>query len=219
MAKIVFRIEITTLLGEDGQIEIRKLGRLAMLCTNLINAGHKLAIVTSGAIVLGSVRLGLQRPPESLNGKQAAAAVGQAELMRLYQNAFDEFKQMVAQVLITNDDFEKQLRRINAENTLENLMQRNIIPVINENDSVSLEDIVLGDNYPLASQVARLTDSELIIVKLGQDGKYMILDGFDGNHTENGEDGIFIAAEKCVERTKQGNLSKALFPDSIKELA
>jgi glutamate 5-kinase len=218
MTKIVFRIEIASLLGENGLIDQRKLGRLAMLCTDLSNGGFKISIVSSGAIVLGSAKLGLTKPPEELNEKQAAAAVGMAELIRIYQNAFDELKQMVAQVLLTTDDFENEKRRINAMNTLENLMAKSLIPVINENDSISIEDIVLGDNYPLALNVASLTHSQLIIIKYLNDEQYLILDGFDRSYTEGGEEDIFIAAEKCKERLSQNQKCEGLFPASLSEL-
>jgi glutamate 5-kinase len=219
MTKVVFRIEIASLLAENGVIDQKKLGRLAMLCTDLSNGGSKISIVSSGAIVLGSAKLGLSKPPEALNEKQAAAAVGMAELIRIYQNAFDELKQMVAQVLLTTDDFENQERRQNAMNTLENLMEKGMIPVINENDSVSIDDIVLGDNYPLALNVASLTHSQLIIIKYINDERYLILDGFDGSCSEGGEEDIFIAAERCTEKLSQQQKCEGLFPVSLTELS
>lgn len=219
MTKIVFRIEIASLLNESGQIDQKKLGRLAMLCTDLSNGGFKISIVSSGAIVLGSAKLGLLKPPEALNEKQAAAAVGMAELIRIYQIAFDEFKQMVAQVLLTTEDFENQTRRCNAMNTLENLMEKSLIPVINENDSVSIEDIVLGDNYPLALNVASLTHSQLIIIKNINDEYYLILDGFDGSFKEGGEEDIFFAAERSAERLSQQEKCDGQFPHNLSEVS
>ena len=219
MTKVVFRIEIASLLGDNGQIDPKKLGRLAMLCTDLSNGGFKISIVSSGAIVLGSAKLGLPKPPDALNEKQAAAAVGMAELIRIYQTAFDELKQMVAQVLLTTDDFENTRRRQNARNTLENLMEKGLISVINENDSVSIEDIVLGDNYPLALNVALLTNSELIISKNINDERYLIIDGFDGSCSEGGEEDIFIAAERCSEKLAGDEKCKGLFPLSISEMS
>jgi glutamate 5-kinase len=219
MTKVVFRIEIASLLNESGAIDTKKLGRLAMLCTDLSNGGYKISIVSSGAIVLGSAKLGLSKPPDALNEKQAAAAVGMAELIRIYQTAFDELKQMVAQVLLTTDDFENAQRRQNAKNTLENLMEKGMISVINENDSVSIEDIVLGDNYPLALNVASLTDSELIIIKNINDERYLILDGFNGSYIEGGEEDIFIAAERCAEKLSGNEKCKGLFPHSILEMS
>jgi glutamate 5-kinase len=219
MTKVVFRIEIASLLAENGQIDQKKLGRLAMLCTDLSNGGSRISIVSSGAIVLGTAKLGLLKPPEALNQKQAAAAVGMAELIRIYQNAFDELKQMVAQVLLTTDDFDNQIRRQNAMNTLENLMEKGMIPVINENDSVSIEDIVLGDNYPLALNVALLTHSQLIIIKYINNERYLILDGFDGSCNEGGEEDIFIAAERCSERISMQQKFDGLFPVSLSEMS
>jgi glutamate 5-kinase len=218
MTKVVFRIEIASLLSDSGLIDQKKLGRLAMLCTDLSNGGYKILIVSSGAIVLGSAKLGLPGPPDALNEKQAAAAVGMAELIRIYQTAFDELKQMVAQVLLTTEDFENAKRRQNAKNTLENLMEKGMISVINENDSVSIEDIVLGDNYPLALNVALLTNSELIISKNINDDHYLIIDGFNGLCVEGGEEDIFIAAERCSEKLAGNENCQGLFPLSISEM-
>ena len=219
MTKVVFRIEIASLLTENGLIDQKKLGRLAMLCTDLSNGGFKISIVSSGAIVLGSAKLGLPKPPDALNEKQAAAAVGMAELIRIYQTAFDELKQMVAQVLLTTDDFENAKRRQNAKNTLENLMEKSMISVINENDSVSIDDIVLGDNYPLALNVASLTNSELIIIKNIHDDRYLILDGFDGSCSKGGEEDIYIAAERCAEKISRNEKCEGIFPKTLTEMS
>lgn len=215
MVKIVFRIEIATLAGTDGLIDFKKLGRLAMLCTQLNHSGKKVIIVSSGAIVLGSARLGLKGTPESLNGKQAAAAVGMAELIRLYQQAFDEFKQMVAQVLLITDDFDSDGRRMNACNTLDKLLQHDIIPVINENDSVSLEDIVLGDNYPLALNVARLIGAQLMVVKTSLEGAYIVLNGVTGEQRSCGEEGIIEEAEKFEETGGEARQEEMKFPSTL----
>ncbi len=215
MIKAVFRIEIATLLGEDKLIDLRKVGRLAMLCTQIINAGHKVIIVSSGAIVLGSARQGLSVLPESHTAKQAAAAVGMAELIRVYQHAFDEFKQLVAQVLLINDDFIVPKRRSNATNTLDKLMQHHIIPVINENDSVSLEDIVLGDNYPLALNVAKLTGAQMIVVKPGNEGQYIILNGETGEVTESNEEGVIQATEMYNDAEVSLPAEKMKYPGSV----
>jgi hypothetical protein len=98
-------------------------------------------------------------------------------------------------------------------------MEKGMIPVINENDSVSIEDIVLGDNYPLALNVATLTHSQLIIIKYNNDDRYLILDGFDGSIHEGGEEDVFIAAERCSERLTSDQKCEELFPVSLSELS
>lgn len=171
--RIIFRVEIATLL-EENRLDMNRMERVSMLCTNLMNCGHKLVLVSSGAIFLGSRRLGMNEIPSTLTGKQAAAAVGQAELISSYQKCFDGFNQTVAQVLITQDILENTIGRINAENTFRRLLEKGIIPIVNENDSVSTEDIELGDNYPLALQVARLVHAHVIILRNITEGIYLI---------------------------------------------
>ncbi|HJX71453.1 MAG TPA: hypothetical protein VJ346_05855 [Bacteroidales bacterium] len=173
--RIVVRIEIATLSNEDGKLDRKKMDRLAMVLSNLHNSGKEILVVSSGAIALGSEKLKLEKQPESLIEMQATAAIGQAELIRFYQNSFEEYNQIVAQVLVTSDITEYEDRENNARNTFNTLLEMNIIPIINENDPVSTTDIELDDNYPLALKVARIAKADIIVIKLDTNGKFLII--------------------------------------------
>ncbi|HJZ42004.1 MAG TPA: hypothetical protein VJ203_16660 [Bacteroidales bacterium] len=174
---IVVRIEISTLLDRDGKINHRKMDRLAMVLTNLHNSGMHVLVVTSGAIALGTEKLKLRCTPDSLVEMQAAASVGQAELIRWYQHFFDGYNQIVAQVLLTSDIIGYPQRVENTRNTFNTLLDMSIIPIINENDPVSTADIEFDDNYPLALIVAEIAQADFIVIKMEMNGKYMIVPG------------------------------------------
>ena len=169
------KVEIETLFDTDNKFSYNKMEHLCMICTNLQNSGTNVLMVSSGAIALGAARLGLEELPAGVTAKQATAAVGQAELIKAYQDCFDNFDQTVAQVLITNDVIENELRNKNARNTLEKLLEKGIIPVINENDSVSVDDIIMNDNYPLVLMVASLTGADAIAVNRAERGKFLLI--------------------------------------------
>lgn len=171
------RIEVTTLINRDGKINLRKLDRLAMVLSNLNNSGKQIIVVSSGAIVLGSEKLNLPSIPPSKTDMQALAAVGQAELIRSYQRSFDEYGQIVAQVLVTSDITDYPQRVENTRNTFDMLLSMNIIPIVNENDPVSTADIELDDNYPLALKIANITGADIIVIKSQENGKYGIVPG------------------------------------------
>ncbi len=173
--RIVVRIEIATLSNEEGKLDRKKMDRLAMVLSNLRNSGKDILVISSGAIALGAEKLNFEKQPESLIEMQATAAIGQAELIRFYQNFFEEYNQIVAQVLLTSDIMENEEREINARNTFDTLLKMNIIPIINENDPVSTTDIELDDNYPLALKVARIAHADIIIIKLDTNGRYLII--------------------------------------------
>jgi glutamate 5-kinase len=215
---VVFRIEITTLIGADGALDLKKMERLSMLCTNLMNSGIHVIIVSSGAIVLGALRLMRQQPPVTMTEKQAAAAIGQAGLISFYQQFFDGFKQIVAQVLLTNDDFTDLSRNVNARNTLFNLMSKRVIPIINENDSVSVDDIVLGDNYPLAYEVAKLVNSRAIIIKREQTDEYALVDGLGGSVVFLGEELLTEKLHLMSQQVLPESTEYRAFPPSFKEM-
>jgi len=173
--KIVLKIEFDTLTKSDGTLDHSKMERMAMILSNLHNSGKHLLLVTSGAIALGTLKLKLSEPPKSLIAQQATAAVGQAELIKIYQNYFETFNQQVAQVLLTRDTIDIEERKINAVNTFNTLFEMDIIPVVNENDTVSTEDIEFDDNYPLTHNVAEMSGANMIIIRGKQDGDYFIL--------------------------------------------
>ncbi len=161
---VVFKIEFETLCSDDGKVCNARMEHLAMLCSNMRNSGLNVLLVSSGAIALGACSLNMPSMPIGITAKQATAAVGQAELIMLYQDCFDRFGQTVAQVLLTCDAAEDPVRKTNARNTLARLLQKGIIPVINENDSVSTTDIILNDNYPLALVASELTEADAIVI-------------------------------------------------------
>ena len=129
--RIVVRIEISTLFDDNGKLNHQKMDRLAMVLSNLHNSGKEILMVTSGAIILGTEKLGVGINMDDYSSMMAAAAVGQAELIKLYQRYFDQYNQMVAQVLLTADIMNNNSRRQNTENTFEKLLGMNIIPIIN----------------------------------------------------------------------------------------
>lgn len=214
------RIEISTLINRDGKISRRKMDRLAMVLTNLHNSGKNVLIVSSGAIVLGSDKLKLQQLPENLVDMQATAAVGQAELIRYYQQFFDDYNQIVAQVLLTSDIVSYPQRVENTRNTFINLLSMNIIPIINENDAVSTADIEIDDNYPLALIVAKIARADFIVIKMEMNGKYMII----GRGQSKGivvDDEIALQTEieaLCSVMVKEDRVENIIFPASIGEI-
>jgi glutamate 5-kinase len=139
---------------------------------DLKNSGKEVILVSSGAVGVGVGLLGLSERPQQLETKQALAAVGQVGLMRLYQKFFEEFNIHVAQVLLTRDGVENSTRRQNARNTFNTLIQMGIIPVVNENDTVSTDEIEFGDNDTLSAVVATLIDADLLLILTNTDGVY-----------------------------------------------
>jgi glutamate 5-kinase len=218
--RIVVRIEISTLINSDGKINHRKMDRLAMVLTNLHNSGKQIMVVTSGAIVLGAEKLKLRNLPNTQLEMQAVAAIGQAELIKWYQHFFDDYNQIVAQVLITSDIVEYPQRVDNTRNTFNNLLDMNIIPIINENDPVSVADIEFDDNYPLALIVAKITQADFIVIKMEMNGKYMIVPG--SNRRALIVDGENELQEKldslCSVMIPEDKPEEVAFPASIGEI-
>lgn len=172
--RIVVRTEIATLMNNENKLDSKKMERFAMLMTNLKNSGRRIMIVTSGAIVLGSQKMDVEIQLENIALKQAVASIGQASVMKNYQNHFNHFNQLVAQVLLTMDIFTNEERVSNTQNTINALFDMGIIPIINENDTVSTSDIELDDNYPLALNVAKITETDIILIKLDEENSYII---------------------------------------------
>jgi glutamate 5-kinase len=217
---IVVRIEISTLMGQNGKISQKKMDRLAMVITNLHNSGKHILVVSSGAIVLGAEKLKLHNLPDNQLEMQATAAVGQAELIRWYQRFFDDYNQIIAQVLLTSDIIEFPQRVENTRNTFNTLLNMSIIPIINENDPVSTTDIEFDDNYPLALIVANIAQADFIVIKMDINGKYLIVPG--GNNVALIVDGETELQEK-IESYCQGMIPENIsgdikFPSSIGEI-
>lgn len=171
--RIVIKVGSSTLAYPNGRINIRHVEKLVKILSDLKNAGYEVLLVTSGAIAMGVGKLNLKERPNDLSSKQACAAVGQSELMYIYDKYFSEFNHNIAQVLLTGADFESESRRTNIENTISKLLEFNTIPIFNENDTVSTEEITsIGDNDTLASIVAVSAKADLLILLSDIDGLY-----------------------------------------------
>ncbi len=170
--KIVIKIGSSSLTYESGRLNFRKVEKMAKVLSNLQNSGKQVTLVSSGAIAVGAGKLGWKRKPESIAEKQALAAVGQSILMKIYQRFFNEYNQTTAQVLLTKGVMLDPVRKQNAKNTLTHLLDMNIIPIINENDTVSTEQIEFGDNDTLSAYVATLIKADLLIILSDIDGLY-----------------------------------------------
>lgn len=177
--KIVVKVGTSTLLHKNGKLNIARIEKLVRVLSALSNQGKNVVFVTSGAIGVGSGRLGIKRNNE-VRIKQALAAVGQGILMQVYEKMFMEYGINVAQILVTRDDLEEPVRKNNALNTIETLFEHDVIPIINENDTVAVEEIVFGDNDTLAAVVARLIDADLLILLSDVDGLYTCMPGEEG---------------------------------------
>ena len=170
--RIVIKIGTSTLAYATGQLNIRRVEALCKTMSDIRNAGHELILVSSGAIGMGVGKLGLRQRPQDIPGKQAAAAVGQCELMYIYDKLFSEYHHTVAQLLITADNLTNETRHGNFTNTLNRLLELGVVPVINENDTVATEEIVIGDNDTLAARVAESVGGQLLILLSDIDGLY-----------------------------------------------
>ncbi len=170
--RIVVKVGTTTLSYPNGKLNFQRIDKLAQILTELQKSGRKIILVSSGAIAVGSGKTGLKSKPVELAEKQALAAVGQADLMKVYQKLFESRNQFVAQVLLTKDIVTVLERRTNASNTLEALMSMDVIPIINENDTVAVDEIVIGDNDTLSAHVACLIKADLLILMSDIDGLF-----------------------------------------------
>ncbi|MBC7772256.1 MAG: glutamate 5-kinase [Pyrinomonadaceae bacterium] len=162
----------SAVLAPSGELDGASVIRLSDDLAAVARAGWRVVLVTSGAVASGFRSLGLQSPPKEIVLKQAAAAVGQQRLMRAYADAFTRHEITVAQVLLTGDDFDHRARHLNARGTLSTLLDRGVLPIINENDSVSFAEIKLGDNDRLSSLVAGLVQADLLLILSTAKGLY-----------------------------------------------
>ena len=170
--RIVVKIGTSTLAHATGHLNIRRVEELCKVMSDIKNAGHEVILVSSGAIGMGVGKLGLRERPKDMPSKQAAAAVGQCELMYTYDKLFSEYHHTVAQLLITGDDIANEERHLNFSNTLNRLLELGALPIINENDTVSTKEIGIGDNDTLAAIVAQSVKAELLILLSDIDGLY-----------------------------------------------
>ena len=170
--RIVIKLGTSTLAHPTGLLNIKRVEELCKVMSDLKNAGNEIIIVSSGAIGMGAGKLFLSEKPGDIRTKQAAAAVGQCELMYTYDKLFSEYNHTVAQILITGEDIEHTERRHNFENTMLRLLELGAIPIINENDSVATNEIVIGDNDTLGAIVAKSIKADLLILLSDIDGLF-----------------------------------------------
>ena len=173
--RVVVKVGTSSLTYENGKLNLRRMETLCKVLTDLQNAGRQVVLVTSGAIGVGMGKLGQTRRPTETEKKQALAAVGQCELMFMYDKLFGEYNQMVAQVLLTGDVVEQPASRRNVENTFRELIELGIIPVVNENDTVAIDELVgshFGDNDTLSAVVAQLVEADALVILTDIDGLY-----------------------------------------------
>ncbi len=170
--RIVVKIGTSTLTHTTGHLNIRRVEALCKTLSDIKNAGHEIIMVSSGAVGMGVGKLGLQQRPRDIPTKQAAAAVGQCELMYVYDKLFSEYHHTVAQLLITGDDTRDETRHQNFTTTLNRLLEMGALPIINENDTVATEELGIGDNDTLAAIVASSVSADLLILLSDIDGLY-----------------------------------------------
>ena len=191
--RIVVKVGTSTLTHKTGKTNIARISDLVNVLADLHNMGHEIILVSSGAIAIGTSRLGLKRKPDTIMGKQAAAAVGQGELMFLYDKFFGEYDVVVSQLLFTYDALENPDNKEHFTNTFNQLLEYGSIPVVNENDSVSIEELLNGDNDCLSATVAELIGADMLILLTDTDGLY------DGNPSENPEARLIDIVEEVTE--------------------
>lgn len=170
--RLVIKVGTSTLAHATGKLNIRLTGELCRVVSDLKNAGHEVILVSSGAIGMGVGKLALSQKPTDIPTKQAAAAVGQCELMYTYDRLFTEYNHTVAQILLTGSDFTAPDRHENFNNTISRLLELGALPIINENDTIATEEIKVGDNDTLSALVAVSVQANLLIILSDVDGLY-----------------------------------------------
>ena len=173
--RITVKVGTSTLAHATGRLNIQRMETLCKVLSDLKNAGHEIILVSSGAIGMGVGKLNLPGRPADMPGKQAAAAVGQCELMFAYDKFFGEYHQNVAQVLLTADVTLQPISRRNVENTFRELLDMNVIPIVNENDTVAVDELEgrnFGDNDTLSAIVASIINADVLMILTDIDGVY-----------------------------------------------
>ena len=170
--RIVIKVGTSTITYANGKRNFSQIDRLAREISDLQNQGKEMILVTSGAVAVGVDRMGLPGKPKTIAGKQAAAAVGQGVLMHTYEKFFADYGQIVAQVLITKTEAIDRHRYTNTRNTFMELMRQRVIPIVNENDVVALDELKIGDNDNMSALVAGIVDADLVIILSDVDGLY-----------------------------------------------
>ena len=170
--RIIIKVGSSSLVLENGQLNNEFFSRLIKTISFLMHEGNQVVLVTSGAIAVGMGKLGLTKKPKQMALKQACAALGQATLMNEYEKYTSLDDILCAQILVNHDDFENRIRMVNLSNTLESLFENNILPIINENDALAVEEIKVGDNDTLASLIVPMINADILVLVSDIDGLY-----------------------------------------------
>lgn len=170
--RLVIKVGTSTLAHSSGKLNIRRTDALCRVLADLANAGHEVILVSSGAIGMGVGKLLLKEKPKDISTKQAAAAVGQCELMYTYDRFMAQYGHTVAQLLLTRSDFLHEDRHDNLSNTINRLLQLGALPIINENDTVATDEIKVGDNDTLSALVASSVKADLLVILTDIEGLY-----------------------------------------------
>ena len=170
--RIVVKVGTSTLAHKTGNLNIRRVEELCKVLSDIKNAGHEVVLVSSGAIGMGLGKLAIKKKPDDIPSKQAAAAVGQCELMYVYDKLFSEYNHTVGQILLTGDDVKDETRHQNFKNTIYRLLELGAIPIVNENDSVSTDEIEIGDNDTLGAIVAESVSADIVAILTDTNGLY-----------------------------------------------
>ncbi len=190
--RIIVKVGTSTLTHQTGKTNIARMAKLVSVLSDLHNMGHEIVLVSSGAIGIGYTKLGLKLKPKTTKGLQAAAAIGQSELMFLYDKFFSEYGIVVSQLLFTSDALKRDDGRHHLIDTFNQLIEYGSIPIVNENDSVSIEELHTGDNDRLSANVATLIDADLLVLLTDTDGLY------DSNPSENKDARLISVVEKIT---------------------
>lgn len=198
--RIVVKVGTSTITNEDGSINFRAIDRICKVLATVESLGYRVVLVSSGAIAVGVNKLRLSKKPEEIRMKQAAAAIGQCGLMHIYDKFFGEYGKIVAQILFTSEDLEDEEKRVNLSNTLETLMEERIIPIVNENDSLSHTEIIskkkiFGDNDMLSAIVTNFTKAGKLIILSDIEGFY------DKDPRKNSDAKLISRVEEINEET------------------
>jgi glutamate 5-kinase len=190
--RIVVKVGTSTITHDNGKLNLRRIDHLVRVLSELKNQGKEVILVSSGAIAVGSVKIGMPQRPKTIMEKQAVAAIGQCELMNIYGKFFSEYGCPVAQILLTKDVLDHGEREKNAVNTFNTILSLGAVPIVNENDSISTEQIEFGDNDTLSAIVAVVTKSDVLLLLSDIDGLY------DSNPREN-DDANIIKYVKTID--------------------
>jgi len=197
VTKIVVKVGTSTLTHSTGLLNLKRIENLVRQLADIHNQGIQVVLVTSGAIGAGMGKLGLKVRPKTMREKQAAAAVGQGILIHMYEKFFSEYGKTIAQILLTKEDIVDKKRYLNAHNTFSTLLSQGVIPVVNENDAVAIDEIKFGDNDTLSAMVTVLIEADLLIILSDIDGLY------DSDPRTNPDAKIIYNVEKITDDIKR----------------